>query len=76
MVYTVTTVTNHFNLLDTLLIISYVQGISIETKLIFRYFMMGVCQRGDNCPYSHDRSISNKGTIPCRFYQVITRMFY
>ena len=36
----------------------------------FRYFMMGVCQRGDTCPYSHDRSISNKRTIPCRFYQV------
>jgi len=34
--------------------------------------MMGVCQRGDTCPYSHDRSISNKGTIPCRFYQAGT----
>jgi len=31
--------------------------------------MMGVCQRGDTCPYSHDRSISNKGTLPCRFFQ-------
>jgi len=31
--------------------------------------MMGVCQRGDSCPYSHDRSISNKGTLPCRFFQ-------
>jgi len=30
---------------------------------------MGVCQRGDSCPYSHDRSISNKGTLPCRFFQ-------
>lgn len=34
--------------------------------------MMGMCQRGDNCPYSHDRTISNKGTLPCRFYQAGT----
>ena len=34
--------------------------------------MMGVCQKGEGCPYSHDRSISNKGTVPCRFYQAGT----
>jgi len=43
-----------------------------QSKVLCRYFMMGVCQRGDTCPYSHDRSISNKGTIPCRFYQAGT----
>ena len=31
--------------------------------------MMGMCQRGEACPYSQDHSISNKGTIPRRFYQ-------
>jgi len=40
-----------------------------QRKVLCRYYMMGVCQRGEACPYSHDRSISNKGTIPCRFYQ-------
>jgi len=34
--------------------------------------MVGACQRGDTCPYSHDRNISKKGTLPCRFYQVGT----
>jgi len=40
-----------------------------QKKVLCRYYMMGVCQRGDSCPYSHDRSISNKGTLPCRFFQ-------
>eukprot|EP00092_Neocalanus_flemingeri_P040322 GFUD01043917.1.p1 GENE.GFUD01043917.1~~GFUD01043917.1.p1 ORF type:complete len:617 (+),score=100.08 GFUD01043917.1:143-1852(+) len=40
-----------------------------QKKVLCRYYMMGVCQRGDDCPYSHDRSISNKGTLPCRFFQ-------
>ena len=44
------------------------EGVVLSTYS--RYYMMGVCQRGDSCPYSHDRTISNKGTIPCRFYQV------
>jgi len=43
-----------------------------QKKVLCRYYMMGVCQRGDSCPYSHDRSISNKGTIACRFFQAGT----
>lgn len=34
--------------------------------------MVGACQRGPTCPYSHDRTISRKGTLPCRFFQVGT----
>ena len=34
--------------------------------------MVGACQRGPSCPYSHDRTISRKGTLPCRFFQVGT----
>ena len=34
--------------------------------------MVGACQRGPTCPYSHDRNISRKGTLPCRFFQVGT----
>jgi len=43
-----------------------------QRQVLCRYYMMGVCQRADSCPYSHDRSISNKGTIPCRFFQAGT----
>jgi len=43
-----------------------------QRKVLCRYYMMGVCQKGEGCPYSHDRSISNKGTVPCRFYQAGT----
>jgi len=31
--------------------------------------MAGTCRAGDGCSYSHDRSISNRGTLPCRFYR-------
>ena len=34
--------------------------------------MVEACQKGDSCPYSHDRNISRKGTLPCRFFQVGT----
>merc|ERR1712218_204126 len=40
--------------------------------IVCRYFMVGACQKGESCPYSHDRNISRKGTLPCRFFQVGT----
>ena len=40
--------------------------------ILCRYFMVGACQKGESCPYSHDRNISRKGTLPCRFFQVGT----
>ena len=55
---------------------TYIEVVCLKdlTKLfaVFRYFMVGACQRGPSCPYSHDRSISRKGTLPCRFFQVGT----
>ena len=43
-----------------------------QRKVLCRYFMVGACQKGDQCPYSHDKNISKKGTLPCRFFQVGT----
>jgi len=43
-----------------------------QRNVLCRYFMVGACQRGPACPYSHDRNISRKGTLPCRFFQVGT----
>ena len=37
-----------------------------------RFFAIGECRAGDQSPYGHDRSLSNKGTIPCRFFAVGT----
>ena len=47
-------------------------GAEWQRKVLCRYFMVGACQKGDNCPYSHDKNISKKGTLPCRFFQVGT----
>lgn len=32
---------------------------------ICRYYLVGACQKGDNCVYSHDFS-----TFPCRYYHL------
>jgi len=37
--------------------------------VLCRYYMAGTCRAGQDCTYSHDRSISNRGTLPCRFFR-------
>ena len=27
-----------------------------------------MCNKGDECVYSHDRSLSNRGTLPCKYF--------
>ena len=33
-----------------------------------RFFANGMCRQGESCPYSHDLSLSNKGTLPCKYF--------
>ena len=33
-----------------------------------RFFVNGMCRQGENCPYGHDLSLSNKGTIACKYF--------
>ncbi|XP_046845478.1 probable E3 ubiquitin-protein ligase makorin-1 [Xenia sp. Carnegie-2017] len=40
-------------------------GIS-KTDVLCKYFQNGVCQRGENCSFSHDRS--TRPDMTCRFY--------
>ena len=30
--------------------------------------MNGMCKKGSECVYSHDRSLSNRGTLPCKYF--------
>lgn len=43
-----------------------------QKKVLCRFFANGTCRAGDTCPYGHDRSLSNKGTLPCKFFAVGT----
>ena len=31
-----------------------------------------MCNKGDECVYSHDRSLSNRGTLPCKYFSTGT----
>lgn len=37
-------------------------------NVLCRFFMADGCRAGIDCPFSHDRSISNRGTIPCKYF--------
>lgn len=39
-----------------------------QKKVLCRFFATGLCRAGDECPYGHDRSLSNKGTLPCKYF--------
>ena len=31
-----------------------------------------MCNKGSDCIYSHDRSLSNRGTLPCKYFSTGT----
>jgi hypothetical protein len=37
-----------------------------------RFYANGMCRSGESCPYGHDRSLSNRGTLPCKFFSTGT----
>lgn len=41
---------------------------SWQKQVVCRFFANGVCRQAENCPYSHDLSLSNKGTLPCKYF--------
>ena len=51
--------------------------LSILTNIIYfrfysRFYKNGMCNKGSECIYSHDRSLSNRGTLPCKYYSTGT----
>jgi len=41
---------------------------SWQKQVVCRFFANGMCRQAENCPYSHDLSLSNKGTLPCKYF--------
>ena len=37
-----------------------------------RFYKNGMCNKGSECIYSHDRSLSNRGTLPCKYFSTGT----
>jgi len=43
-----------------------------QKNVLCKYYVNGMCSRGQECAWSHDRSLANKKTLPCKYYSAGT----